>query len=357
MDKTLIVYASFGEGHKKAAESLREYLNAPCKDLLDFSHPFIKNFYASGYIFVTERISFFWRLLFSSTGNRSIGKIAERIQEFLFFSFFAYLRRTKPQVVIVTHFFPLSFLARLKQELSLNIVAVVTDIHAHPLWINSCVDYYFAAFDETKNNLLRQGVEEKRILTGYAALRSGFLREESVQVLRRKFSLDEKPCLLFMSSVRGTAPFLTQVISQLAKKFNIFVIYGKNIQLKEYLESTGLTSIRLFPVYERIWELFELSSVIITKPGGLTIFEGIFKKKPFIFTQYIPGQEEENMKFIMRYDIARFAHTELELLASIEHFMNTSGVRNEHYPLALKDIRPALDALLIEMRPFFVSQI
>ena len=36
MAKTLLLYASFGEGHKQAALSLEDSLKGPCKDLLDF---------------------------------------------------------------------------------------------------------------------------------------------------------------------------------------------------------------------------------------------------------------------------------------------------------------------------------
>jgi len=62
------------------------------------------------------------------------------------------------------------------------------------------------------------------------------------------------------------------------------------------------------------------------------------------------------MNFIMRYNIARFAHTKQELFESIKYFTACSGVNAETYPLVLKNIRPALDALLLEIEPLSTSK-
>ena len=87
------------------------------------------------------------------------------------------------------------------------------------------------------------------------------------------------------------------------------------------------------------WELFFLSSVIITKPGGLTVFEGIFMRKPFIFSHYIPGQEKGNMDVLIGNDVARFARNADELLDAVDYFKEKSTALMGDYPLRIGDIR------------------
>ena len=44
--------------------------------------------------------------------------------------------------------------------------------------------------------------------------------------------------------------------------------------------------------------LMHISSVVVTKPGGLTSSESLASHLPIIITNPIPGQEEENAEFL-----------------------------------------------------------
>ncbi|MDD5195942.1 MAG: hypothetical protein PHQ96_09790 [Candidatus Omnitrophica bacterium] len=201
--KTLLIHASFGEGHKKAATSLEDFLQAPCKDLLDFCHPVIKEIYSSGYTIITDYLPQIWKLLFFSTRNKNLDYALELLHQILFASFFKYLRQTRPNVIVATHFFAYPFVYRLKKELNLKVIAIVTDLRAHPLWAHPVVDSYIVATQETKNDLIAYGIPQDKIISGYVSLREGFLEKSDTANLRKKFSLDARPCLLFVSSRRG----------------------------------------------------------------------------------------------------------------------------------------------------------
>ncbi len=339
MDKILLIYASFGEGHKRCAYSLKDYLNAPCVDLLDFSYPFLKKLYIFLYLTVTERLPYFWNFIYASTRSSHLRFLVNQIQEFLFFPFFEYLRKTRPKVIITTHFFPLGFIDKLKKELNIKVITIVTDIRAHPIWANSCVDMYFVAHEETKKDLIKLNIEPSKIISGYVSLRQGFLNMPRHISIKEKFSLDEKPAILFMSSLRGNFPDADEIISEIKDKFNIFFIYGKNLKLRTYLESLRLPNLKFFPSYEEIWELFSISSIIVTKPGGLTIFEGIYTKKLFIFMRYIPGQEKENMAFLEKYGIGKFVESKSEFLKALDYFNERKKDLTDNYPINFSDIR------------------
>lgn len=346
MAKVLIIYASFGEGHKKGAYALSEVINSPCKDLLDFSHPLIKKIYALSYIIITQYFPHFWQAAFFLAGKKSFFSLVNAGHKRIFSSFLKYLKETKPAVIIATHFFPLHLGAIVRDELNIKLISIITDLRVHPLWVNRHIDYYFAALDITKDDLFKLGVEEKKVITGFVPLRKGFLKEFSKGLLREKFNLDSKPVIIFISSLRGKLPFFKESIDIFLGDFNIFVIYGRNKKLGRYLKNKNSVHIQPFFFHEEIWELISLSSVIITKPGGLTVFEGIYKKKPFIFTHYIPGQEKENMDLLTGRGVAKFVRNRDELIKAVYYFEKKSGELSENYPLEIKDINQPLNDLV-----------
>ncbi|UCG35526.1 MAG: hypothetical protein JSW17_01625 [Candidatus Omnitrophota bacterium] len=346
MDDVLLVYASFGEGHKQAALSLQKFLNSPCHDLLDFCPSFVKKLYSLTYIYVSEYFPFLWHISFLLTKNKFINLVLAKVHHLLFRSFYEYLKDLAPKTVITTHFFPPALIGSIKKELAVKVISIVTDLRVHPLWVHPCIDSYCVALDETKKDLMRLGVEEQRIIAGVVPVREGFFKALSRQALRQKFGLNGKPCLLFVSSVRGRFPLLKEVLPILLKQFNVFIIYGINSRLKRYLGRLGNGSLRYFSFYTDFWELIHLSSILISKPGGLTTFEGICKRKPFIFTHYVPGQEKANMDVVLNYGIARFVKTKGEFLEAVGFFHAREEELQNNYPIKVDDIRPLLKELI-----------
>lgn len=52
--------------------------------------------------------------------------------------------------------------------------------------------------------------------------------------------------------------------------------------------------VRVLPFTDKVPELMSISSVVITKPGGLTTTESLVSNLPIIVINPLPGQEEEN---------------------------------------------------------------
>lgn len=55
---------------------------------------------------------------------------------------------------------------------------------------------------------------------------------------------------------------------------------------------------------DKVPELMSISSIVITKPGGLTTTESLVSGLPIIVTNPIPGQEEENAEFLVENGVA-----------------------------------------------------
>jgi len=344
----LIVHASFGQGHKKAACALGECYHCDCYDLLNFTHSLIGKIYSSNYITITQRFPFLWRGFVFFSKNKIFRLLLNNFHKIIFSAFIKFVKRNKPKTVIVTHFFPAGLLESLRKKLKMQIITVVTDLRVHPVWINENSDYYITALDQTRDDLIRLGVNRQKILSGFAPLRLGFLKPtpQRVEHLSGKFTFSDRPAILFLSSLRGEFPFLIDSIKELTEKYNLFIICGNNSKLKEYLEELNSPHIQFFSYCENIWELMSQSFAIVGKPGGLTVFEGIYKKTFFIFTHFIPGQEEANMDLLIEAGVAKFAKTKEELIKGIAYFDKNKKNIVDGYPLMLNSADIAINKLI-----------
>ena len=303
----LVVHASCGEGHKKAASALAEHLKAPCVDLLDYCHPLIKKIYSDGYRFAVKNIPLIWFLLFESSRLKVIRIFLNWMHGFLFSSFLHFLKGKEFRFIILTHFFPIPLAARLKTFYAIKIITVVTDFKAHPLWIDERVDRYFVASSLSQRSLLSQGIEQKKVEVTGLPIRNGFSRSLDKEAIRRKLSLDDKPVILVFSSTQGKIPFFKEILTRLKDDFNILIIIGKDKKAKQFIDKLNSPSIKYFTYYEAIWELMEISFCIITKPGGLSVAEALHKRKPLIFTHFIWGQEKGNLDICVKSGVGFFA--------------------------------------------------
>lgn len=99
-----------------------------------------------------------------------------------------------------------------------------------------------------------------------------------------------------------------QILNALSDLDNIQVvaIAGKNEKLKDAFDKIVIDKhkekdIKVLPFTTLVPELMSISSLVITKPGGLTTSESLASHLPLIIINPIPGQEEENAEFLEQY--------------------------------------------------------
>ncbi|QGS68545.1 hypothetical protein CV093_08425 [Oceanobacillus sp. 143] len=81
------------------------------------------------------------------------------------------------------------------------------------------------------------------------------------------------------------------------------VLCGKNIDLFQSIERLNHSHIKPLPYLESKEEmnhLYNEADAIITKPGGVTITESLWKKLPIFVYEALPGQEEINLNYLQR---------------------------------------------------------
>jgi len=160
--KILVIHASAGAGHLKAAESLYNGIrnltehDVVLVDALDYSSPFFKKLYTGTYFFLISKIPWLWGFFFWILDRRwlqplirFVRRLYNRINAGKLHQF---LREERFDYIFMTHFMPTEVAAALKRSknISAQLVTMITDFDVHKIWLAQGIDRYCVASDWTK---------------------------------------------------------------------------------------------------------------------------------------------------------------------------------------------------------------
>jgi len=97
---------------------------------------------------------------------------------------------------------------------------------------------------------------------------------------------------------------ILKALIQKAPTYQIVAVSGKNEKMKEAFEqlvksNNAQDRVRVLGFTDKVPELMHISSLVVTKPGGLTTTESLASNLPMVIINPIPGQEEENAEFLV----------------------------------------------------------
>ena len=167
MHKILILTASIGSGHIKAAEAIETELRRLLPDAeittVDFMarrisriHWFMKEFYLAMLAFVPNLYDVFYKL----SGGSSGGTLVQNAFAWIMMPVMKRLvRRYEPDLVLCTHPFPegAASLLRRRQRESYRLATVMTDYSLHQIWLYPAVDRYYMATEEMRMGMISHG--------------------------------------------------------------------------------------------------------------------------------------------------------------------------------------------------------
>jgi processive 1,2-diacylglycerol beta-glucosyltransferase len=87
-------------------------------------------------------------------------------------------------------------------------------------------------------------------------------------------------------------------------------------------------------------ELMEISTLIISKPGGMTTSECLAKGLPMVIVDPIPGQEERNSQFLVNQGIAIRVDDKRHIARDIDQLLNDPKKLAVMKQAALKNGKP-----------------
>ncbi len=312
----LILYISVGQGHRKAAlaiqDALREadpFLKVVCLDLLEIWPAWVGGIIIGLYRMLVRVAPRLWTSVYDhrrvkerlSRPLQLLRRICRRRTNLL-------LEELAPDAVVCTQAIPSILAADCKRSLNRKylLVAVPTDFRVHGYWIDDQVDLYLLPSEESRAQVIGDGVDAGLVEVTGIPIHTEFSRSLDPVVLRKKygFSTDD-PIVLLMGGGDGTVSLerLILALDERRERFQIAALSGRNLSRYAHLKRLHSRISHHFQVFgfiESVDELMAAADVIVTKPGGLTTAEALVKKLPMVLIDPLPGQEELNAEFLER---------------------------------------------------------
>ena len=228
-------------------------------------------------------------------------------------------QKYQPDLLVFTHPFPCCAAAYLKAkgQIAIPLAAVITDFSFHQMWLHPAVDSYFVANEETREELLRNGIAASRVYVTGIPIAAKF----SESAVSTREGSPKLPTILVMGGGFGLGA-LEETVSNLLqaeRQMKIIVLTGKNDSLLKkimLLRDDTYHQLSAIGYTERVHEIMAAASLLITKPGGRTCSEALAMQLPMLLLKPLPGQEEENADYLTQQGVA-LRLSDLSALASI----------------------------------------
>jgi processive 1,2-diacylglycerol beta-glucosyltransferase len=164
--------------------------------------------------------------------------------------------------------------------------------------------------EQAREKFLRNGISESRVKVFGIPVDPRFRNRHNREELCARLGFDaESPVVLIMGGSQGLGPVLDIVnaLETIDTDFQIAAVCGVNNRLQKALKKRSRRYKKRLYVFGHVPivdELMEISSMVITKPGGLTTAEALAKELPMIIVRPIPGQEQKNTEFLLKEGVA-----------------------------------------------------
>jgi len=308
------MYISEVSGHRCATMAIEKAIKElhPETEILNinafnYTNPISEKVINRIYMEVIKRTPKIWDYLYD---NPNVVKSLETIKRYVHKSNSPKLKklfdRFHPDLVVCTQAFPCGMVADYKKAYGVNLplVAVLTDYIPHSYWIYDAVDYYITPTEDVSVRLEKKGVNPAKIRSYGIPFDTKFNQKLNHADIFSKLKLNPaKPVVLIMGGGQGLGPIKT-IIKSLEKsqhQIQELIITGTNKKLYRSLKRKikhYKKNIHLFGFVQNIHELMSISSLIISKPGGVTTAEVLSMGLPMVIVKPIPGQEINNTNFL-----------------------------------------------------------
>jgi processive 1,2-diacylglycerol beta-glucosyltransferase len=314
MSRILILHASVGTGHERAAEALaqgfvrRQAGDVLVEDTLNYGSELFRRAYTRSYIDLSERTPLLWRLIYEST-DASDPKLVERtnrlrtlVERLGITRLDRLIRRFNPTAIVCTHFLPVEMLLRLKRDgrLPRPIYCVVTDFFAHSFWVTPDIDGYFVASEMTRSLLVQRGVAPAIIHVSGIPINPAIADPKDPIEMRARHDLPTEGPLVTLFGGGLNVEHVRSIVEgilALPTRGMLAVAVGRSENLADALAGTPdgpAMRLRVLGLIDYVDDLVAASDIAIGKAGGLIVSETLGRGTPMVVIDPIPGQEEWN---------------------------------------------------------------
>ena len=339
----LVLTLSFGSGHVRAAHAVAEELkrHAPQTDVrvldaLAECRLLFRAFYVWPYWAMVRRAPALWKRFF----ERRVAKRHEQTAPAWAFRYgcreiFDEIREFKPDTIVAAEVAACEMAVIAKREglTSARIINVITDHEAEPVWVKPEVDGFMVADERVRDQLCEWGAAPEKIIVSGIPTDAAFSTAHDAFATREQFGIeDDLPLVLLMGG--GEGPTRMDVIAARLSKSNVpmhvVAIAGRDARVHRRLNrirSNGKVNLHVLGWTEDVARLMQAASVLITKPGGLTLAEASQCGLPVVMFNGIPGPETVNAERFASMGAGIITHDVSETVSAVENLLRDERVR------------------------------
>lgn len=319
----LIFTASTGGGHKRAAAAIKAKINdlspetnVKVIDGMEAIGKVYNKAVTKGYHLMATKVPEVYGKLYKlSDEMKPVAKAVMKSNEMYATKLLEVIEENNPDIIIICHAFITNMVSRLKEKDKLNVKAIslITDYDSHRTYISPCIDAFVIAEPQMAKKLKNEyGVPDSKIYPLGIPTFDSFAHNETKEELCKRERLDpEIPTVLLMAGsfgVTGVLDFYEQ-LAQTDEKIQMIVITGRNIRLfdhfdKKIQELDTSHNTKLLYFVDNVEDYMHIADLIVTKPGGLTVTESIACHLPMAIYSAYPGQEADNVDFLLEQNAA-----------------------------------------------------
>lgn len=320
--RVLILYARYGSGHKSIAEYIYKYINsnnsnveAKILDITDYgnfagrvgvkifdwiSKKRPERLFDVAYEITDTRLAALSHNLFAIKSYDNL-KLRKEIVSFM------------PDIVISTHFYG-SDLVNYYNGLGFiktKILTVITDYKSHECWTRNYKTEagFIVGNDVVKKELVERGIPKDKIFVFGLPINNDAIKTiDNKEKTLKKYKLSGKrPIYLFFGGSTSGSMYYYDYLKYIAKANidkDIVFISGNNMRLKNkseiFIKDNNISNVKVLGYSKDVFNLMNISDLVISKPGGATVTECLEMRKPMLLVPGLGGQEKYNAKFIKK---------------------------------------------------------
>ena len=323
--RVLLLSASSGAGHVRAAEALEKVFSArdDCIvehiDAIQYVSKILQGIYDKAYISMARRAPELLGMLYDRM-DQPWNNMRPRLTMDLLNAqpMIRMLRRMQPDLCVATHFLPGEILAWLvaKKKLQARNTIVITDYDVHALWLCRTVDRYYVAIEEAAEYLAALGVPRKNICVTGIPVDPQLACPVDRAAVRLRMGLDPKaPVVLVAAGGEGVGPVeqLVRGLLEIDRPWQIVAIAGRSEKMRRHLEHllpragslpSGGARLHVIGYTKEMDQYMAAANLLVGKAGGLTTSEALARGLPMALIEPIPGQEERNADHLLEAGVA-----------------------------------------------------
>jgi len=356
MKKILILYAKYGGGHFAAAQSLQKYyeenyFNVEVKlvDCVEYINKFLSTITTGAYKQMAKKAPLAWKKVYYNSQKGVLSKISNSANTLMAKKLYNLFKEFSPNIVISTHPFATQMTSYLKEHKKVDCIlaTILTDFAPHDQWLvgKDYCNLFFVSNENMKINLIDNNIPVNKIHVTGIPISNRFSEKFNIDDIYKEHSLtlDKKVILFFGGGEFGlgkkrTVTILKCLINYL-DTYQIIAISGRNkkmnnafLKIKKELEKNNnefINDLHIYKYTSNVPELMSISSLVVTKPGGLTSSESLASNLPMLIINPIPGQEEENAEFLENAGVAVWLKKDDDINLTIKSLLNDLNKLNE----------------------------